>query len=266
MRPFNLALLQMRVVPGEKRENLAHASELIDEACAEGGELLVLPEVFDLGWTHSSARREGGNEVPKLFQRKARQYNVHIAGGYTERDGKITYNSAVLVDPKGTILLKHRKLNELAIGHRCYAQGDRLGVAHTKLGAVGLMICADAFAPGQVISRALCYMGADIIISPSAWAVPANHDNIKEPYGQLWLDNYRPVARDFKVWIAGVSNVGPITAGPWKGRRCIGSSLLIGPDGSEALRGPYGEEAILRHKVQLVGRPARGDEWGKLLK
>ena len=35
--------------------------------------------------------------------------------------------------------------------------------------------------------------------------------------GNLWRDNYGPVASDFRLWIAGVSNVGPITAGPWAG-------------------------------------------------
>jgi hypothetical protein len=36
-----------------------------------------------------------------------------------------------------------------------------------------LMICADGFAKDRVLSRALCYMGADILLSPSVWAVPA---------------------------------------------------------------------------------------------
>jgi predicted amidohydrolase len=83
--------------------------------------------------------------------------------------------------------------------------------------------------------------------------VPAGHDNAKEPYGQLWRDNYCPVAKQSNLWIAGVSNVGPITSGPWAGRKCIGCSLLVGPDGQVALLGPYGEtaETILYADVQL---------------
>jgi hypothetical protein len=86
-------------------------------------------------------------------------------------------------------------------------------------------------------------MGARVILSPCAWAVPRDHDNEREPYGQLWLDNYGPVAREFDLSIVGVSNVGPITAGPWQGRKCIGNSLVIGRDGREVARGPYGERA-----------------------
>jgi predicted amidohydrolase len=128
------------------------------------------------------------------------------------------------------------------------------------------MICADAFARGQVVSRTLGLMGADIILSPSAWAVPAEHDNHAEPYGKLWLDNYGPVARDFRIWIAGCSNVGPLKAGPWQGRRCIGCSLVVGPNGEQVIMGPYGEtaETILQVPIALQPRPARGDGWEHL--
>jgi len=125
------------------------------------------------------------------------------------------------------------------------------------------MICADAFARGQIVSRTLGLMGAQMILSPCAWAVPADHDNTREPYGQLWRDHYEPVARDFRLWIAGVSNVGPIRSGPWIGRKCIGCSLLVGPDGKEVLQGPYGVDAetILFAEIKLEPRRARGDGW-----
>jgi hypothetical protein len=43
--------------------------------------------------------------------------------------------------------------------------------------------------------------------------------------------------------IIGVSNVGWLTAGPWKGRKCIGCSLAMGPGGATLATGPYGETA-----------------------
>jgi predicted amidohydrolase len=127
------------------------------------------------------------------------------------------------------------------------------------------MICADGFAEGQVLARSLGYMGAEVILSPSAWAVPADHDNQRDPYGKLWLDNYSPVARDFQLWIAGVSNVGWITDGPWKGRKCIGCSLVVGPDGASVLQGPYGVDAetVLYMDISPVSRPAQGDQWAE---
>ena len=52
-----------------------------------------------------------------------------------------------------------------------------------------------------------------------------------------------PVARERGVWIFACSNVGPITEGPWRGRKCIGNSMVFDPDGNEVLTGPFGENA-----------------------
>jgi predicted amidohydrolase len=106
-------------------------------------------------------------------------------------------------------------------------------------------------------------MGADVILSPSAWAVPADHNNFENPYGQMWKDAYKPVARDFRVWIASCSNVGWMTGGPWKGSKVIGCSMVIGPGGMEVLNAPYGEHAdtIIYVDIQPEARPGQGTTW-----
>jgi len=259
----------MAVIGGAKAENLARALRSIDEAAANGARVVLLPEAMNLGWTHPSNRNEG-DEIPESYfcralQEAAGRHGVFVCAGLVERSGEKLYNSAVLISPDREILLHHRKINELEIAHEYYALGDRLGVANTPLGRFGLMICADAFAEREVISRTLCLMGADVILSPCAWAVVAEHDNERTPYGSLWLDCYGCVAKDFRVWIAGASNVGWITDGPWKGRKCIGCSLVIGPDGEPTARGPYGVDAekIFYVDVEPVKRPAQGTGWDK---
>jgi predicted amidohydrolase len=244
---MKLAMVQMLVEPGQKEANLARAERWIAEAAAQDADVVVLPEALPLGWTHPSARNEA-DEIPEgescvRLRRAAKQHGVMVCAGVIERAGRKIFNAAVLIDSAGDVLVHHRKIHELDIAQDLYARGDRLSVAETKFGKIGVMICADGFVSGQSISRTLAVMGAQIILSPCAWAVPADHDNAREPYGQLWLDNYCPMAREFGVVIAGVSNVGPIAEGPWQGRKCIGNSLLIGTDGRELARGPYGVQA-----------------------
>ncbi len=260
----------MRVEGGRKLRNLQRATEMIGQAAGGRAQVVVLPEAMNLGWTHPSAHTDA-DEIPdgeacEALRRSARVHRVYVCAGLVERDGGKVFNSAVLINSDGEVILHHRKLNELAIAHEDYAPGDRLQVVDTPFGRMGVMICADAFARGQVVSRTLGLMGADIILSPCAWAVAADHDNVKEPYGQLWRDNYGPVARDFRMWIVGVSNVGQLAAGLWAGRKCIGCSLVVGPDGREVLQGPYGEDAetILYADIKLVPRPARGDGWERI--
>jgi predicted amidohydrolase len=201
-----------------------------------------------------------------VFVEAARRNEIYVCAGLVERDGSRVYNAAVLIDPRGELLLHHRKINELEIGHDCYAQGDRLGVTQTDFGCIGVMICSDAFARGQAVTRALGYLGADVILSPCAWAMPSDHDNLKEPYGDLWKDCYGKVARDFRMWIIGASNVGRIPAGPWAGRKCIGCSLVVSDRGEPVEMLPYGEDAetIRIARITPVLRPARGCSWDSL--
>ncbi|HZP82425.1 MAG TPA: carbon-nitrogen hydrolase family protein [Chthonomonadaceae bacterium] len=265
---FRLALIQMLVEGGEKARNLERAAQRVVEAARNGAAVAVLPEVMDLGWTHPSARSEAGaipdGETFQSLRALAREHGLYVCSGLAEKTDSACFNAAVLLAPDGKLLLHHRKLNELEIAHDLYAQGDRLGVCHTDLGTIGLMICADAFAQDRVLSRTLGYMGADIILSPSSWAVPGDHDNSKEPYGELWRSVYSAVATEFSLWIAGVSNVGRITAGPWQGWNCIGCAQAVAPTGETVLMGPYGVDAdtILYLDVETVPRPARGCGWG----
>ncbi len=268
---FKLALAQMCVTWGDVRANLARATKMIALAAGKGARVVLLPEALDAGWTNPSspAIAEGvpDGRACKTYRDAARELGVYVCAGLTERAGTAVYNAAVLISPQGEVLLHHRKLNELEIGHDIYAQGDRLGVAHTPLGTLGLMICADGSARGQVVTRTLGLMGADVVLSPCAWAVPPGHDNARENYGGLWRDCYGAAARDFRMWIAGCSSVGRLEGGPWDGHSCIGCSLVVDPDGRPVLTGPYGEKAekLLLIDVKPAPRPARGSGWERLL-
>lgn len=266
---FTLAMVQMLVEGGEPERNRTRAASRIGHAAASGAQVVLLPEAMDIGWTHPATRELAEplatGRTSSMLRDLAMTHGLYVGAGLVENESSRVYNSAIIVDPQGKIILHHRKLNELDIGHACYDQGDHLGVAQTPLGTFGLMICADGFAQDCVITRSLGYMGAQVILSPCAWAVPADHDNTSTPYGQLWRDSYSPTAKQFQLWIAGVSNVGPLTAGPWQGRRCIGCSLLVGPDGQHVLQGPYGEtaETILYANITPQPRSARGTQWAE---
>ena len=256
----------MRVEPGDVERNLNTAAELVSSSAQAGAQLALLPEALPFGWMDYQARAHA-ESLPdgrpfRFFADLARQNEIFLCTGLVERKEESIFNAAVLISPQGELLLHHRKIYELTIAHDSYALGDRLGVVDTPLGRLGLMICADGFAPGQAITRALCLMGAQVILSPCAWAAPPGHDNVAAPYGKLWIDNYGAVTNDFPTWIAGCSNVGPIKSGPWAGYHCIGSSLVMGPGGKTAARGSYGvnAEEIIYCEIEPIVSPRPGVE------
>jgi predicted amidohydrolase len=258
---YFLGMAQILVEGGRPHANLDRAVAAVGEAAAQDCRLVVLPECLDLGWTHPSAR-ELAQPIPGAHLERladaARRNRIYLAAGLVQREGDRLFNAAVLLDPTGRILLHYRKINELDIALDLYAVGDRLGVAETELGVIGLNICADNFADSSAIAHTLARMGAQIIVSPSAWAVPADHDQAREPYGRLWRESYGKLAKLYDLTIVGVSNVGPIDAGPWRGRKCIGCSLAMGPGGEILAQGPYGEDAAALVRVAIRPRPPIG--------
>ena len=176
---------------------------------------------MDLGWTDPSARQLAqpipGPHTQRLAQ-SAMKTGVFVVAGLVERAGDRLYNAAVLIDPRGQILLVHRKINELDIAHDLYSIGDRLAVVHTELGTLGISICADNFPNSLAIGHVLARMGAQILLSPSAWAMEADH-NIQDPFGERWRRAYGELGRLYDLPVIGVSNVGWLTDGPWKGRK-----------------------------------------------
>ncbi len=244
-KSFKLALIQMKVEGGERKQNLRRAEEKIADAARNKARVILLPEAMDLGWTHPSALTEAQpiaeGETGQFLRGEAKKHNVYICAGLIEKRDDEVFNSAVLIDANGQIILKHRKINELNIGRKYYNIGEDQAICKTEFGIFGLIICADA--KKRRLLRKPGEEGASLILSPCSWAVPADHDNIKTPYGQEWVDAYGPPAKEFSMWVAGCSNVGWMNAGPWQGWKGIGCSLIIDSHGDVNATGPYGEDA-----------------------
>jgi predicted amidohydrolase len=123
-----------------------------------------------------------GEETEQLAK-KAKEYEIYIAGCALERDEWIKdgyfWNTHFIIDPKGKIIHKYRKLTlathyELAVSpHDVYdkyiaEKGDSLStffpVTDTEIGKIGTITCMDGHFPEN--SRALGQQGAEIILHP----------------------------------------------------------------------------------------------------
>ena len=251
-------MAQTLVVPGAVDDNLGRAVAAIEAAGLAGCDAVVLPECFDLGWTFPGARdlaRPIPGPASERLGAAAASAGLVVVAGLTERDGDRTYNSAVLFGADGTLLAKHRKINELDFARELYSPGTSLQVAETSVGVIGVSICADNAYPTLALGRALAAMGAEILLSPCAWAVPPDFDNSVRAYGDEWVTAYGALARETGMPVVGVSNVGPVVGGEWDGWACIGASLAVGSDGEVILQAPFGDaaEALLTVEIPLRG-------------
>ena len=257
MTAYRAGLAQILVEGGKPAANLDRAVAMIERAAKEDCRVVVLPECLDFGWTDPSAR-DGAEPIPGPHSDRlataARATGIWVVAGLVERAGDRLYNASILFDPAGEIVLHHRKINELDIGRELYSVGDRLQVAETELGTVAIPICADNYWTSRAIGHVLCRMGAQVLLSPSAWAVVPEHDEGTQPYGDDWLPPFTELASLYDATVIGVSNVGLMSGGPWAGRPCIGKSLAVGPGGEVLARGPYGVDAEALVVVEVEPR------------
>ncbi|NLN20284.1 MAG: carbon-nitrogen hydrolase family protein [Firmicutes bacterium] len=268
---ITIGMGQMLVKGGDLEGNLRRARRMIEDAAQTGCRVIVLPECLDVGWTDPSAR-ELAQPIPgpttSVLADAAKENEIYVVAGLTERAGQRLYNSAVLIDPQGDLLHVHRKINELNVAQGLYSIGDRLGVVSTPFGVVGLSICADNFTSSLAIGHVLCRMGAHFIFSPSCWVVEATHDQQREPYGSHWRESHRQLTAYYGITMVSVSSVGRISAGPWQRRKAIGCSLAMGPGGVPLVQAPYGEEAegLFPVRATAVERTVAGTEYAPYLK
>ena len=268
---YQLAMGQMLVQGGEIEQNLSRAKQMIMKAAAQDCRILVLPECLDIGWTYPEAKQLA-QPIPGKYSDAlceiAREKSIYVVAGLTERSGEKIYNSAIFISPNGELLLKHRKINLLSIEQNLYSTGDSLSVVETLLGVIGVNICADNFENSLVFGHSLARMGARIILSPSAWAIDVERDSEKESCTKNWKESYKTLAKLYDITVVGVSNVGWINAGVWKGKKCIGCSLAIGPGGNILAEGPYGEsaESLVVVSIEIIPTNITGTNIAEMLK
>jgi predicted amidohydrolase len=217
MKKVKLGLGQLLVEGGEPDRNIARAVSMIEKAAANQCDIILLPETFDLAWTHPSAQSEA-HPIPGPYSdilcREAAKHKIFICAGLTEKTADRVYNTAILINRSGEIILKYHKINLLAVEFPFYAIGNTLNVVETEFGTIGVNICADNYMDGLHIGHTLARMGAQLILSPSSWTVDYSINEEHDPYKEKWLKPYSILAQLYDIAIVGTTCVGYIVGGP----------------------------------------------------
>ena len=145
---------------------LARVCDAIDEAAGAGAQLVVFPETFVPYYPYFSFVRPpvaSGAEHMRLYEQavvvpgpvtdavaeRARRHRIVVVLGVNERDHGSLYNTQLVFDVDGRLLLKRRKITPTFHERMIWGQGDAAGlkVAQTGIGRVGALACWEHYNP-----------------------------------------------------------------------------------------------------------------------
>ena len=137
-----------------------------------------------------------GPETDRIAE-MAKKYNTSISMSIHEKDPKYPgyfLNTAFIMNPKGRIILKYRKINPWVPLEVSTSPHDLLDiyddplfpVVETELGNLACMVCYDQFFPE--VARQLTFNGAEVLIKPTIFPPYPQHMNY-EPYDWYTIVN-----------------------------------------------------------------------------
>ncbi len=275
-----IAVVQAAPVLFDKEACLEKTLALMEEAAANGAELIVFPELFipgypfgmTFGFTVGSRTAEGradwkryydasilvpGPETARLAE-AAKRLGVYVSLGISERDAVTAtlYNSNLFIAPDGTVM-NHRKLKPTGSERVVWGDADRdfFPVMDTPWGPMGSMICWESYMP---LARAALYQkGVALYISPNT------NDNPE------WQHTIRHIAIEGHCYFVNCDMIIPKSSYPkdlsdaaeaeiarLPETACRGGSCVIDPFGHAVTDTLWDEEGILYADLDMQQVPA----------
>jgi predicted amidohydrolase len=243
MRTVKIAMAQIFSLDGDRSGNFVRIENAIREAKACTADIICFPEMVILGWVNPDAHDRAcpipGEDSGRLCE-LAERYEIYLCAGLAEKDGTRLYDSAVLIDKRGRILLKHRKINILTeLMTPPYTPGKGVNAVDTEFGKIGLLICADTH-KGKILEL-MGELKPDLLLVPYGYA---ELENNWPEHGKVLERVVNNAGRKTGAVVVGTNLVGEITKGLWKGRIFGGHSVAADKNGKTLTIGADRERDI----------------------
>jgi len=234
---MRLCLIPLKIRPAETAANLSAVRARVREVARSRPDLVCLPECTLTGYLYEDADvRRLAEPIPGPATERmgalARKYKIFLCFGLLEVAGTNFFNSAVLLDRQGRILLHHRKICE----HPPFTNGTTVQTVKTELGRLSVLICGDLFdedATSQLDDS------VDLLLVPMARSFDG-----RSPDLERWLREER------QVYLDGVKAVGVTTAivnafEVAAEGASFGGALIVDKNGRLLAESPHGTDEAL---------------------
>ncbi|SFR69840.1 carbon-nitrogen family hydrolase [Halogeometricum limi] len=230
---MNVAAVQIPAAESVEA-NVERAVSRVRAAAEKGAELVVLPEMWNVGYfafdAYEAAAEPVDGPTATRLSELAAELGIHLHGGsIVERDGGDLYNTSLLFDPAGDRIATYRKVHLFGYESEESAiltPGEDVVAADTELGTVGLTTCYDLRFPE--LYRQLVDEGVEMLLVTSAWP------NARADHWHLFT---RTRAVESQVFLVAAN-----LTGTNRGVSLAGQSVVVDPWGTQranAGNGPH---------------------------
>jgi len=234
MQDLNIALVQSEQYWEDKARNWDHYCKMLEKI--EGNvDLIVLPEMFDTGFSMNTSLAEEWNENSSLrfLKELSSKSQSAVYTSFMCKDGSHYFNRGVFVRPDGTVdIYDKRKTFGLAGEDQVYTAGNEAKIIEFKCWKIQLQICYDLRFP-EICRNYIDTSGEpayDLLLYVANWP---------ERRSLHWKTLLQARAIENQCYVVGVNRVGT------DGKDLIysGDSVCVNSLGDSDFCNPY-EETI----------------------
>ena len=255
MTKTRIALIQMKM-SSEQTNNMDTAIRKIKDAVRKKAKVICLPELFLSNYFCQQEKHSNFNlaekipgETTSILSELAKELKVIIiAPIFEKKTSGIYHNSCVVINEKGKIIGKYRKMHipdDPQYYEKFYFTPGDLGFKtfKTKYGKLGTLICWDQWFPEA--ARLTSLQGAEILFYPTAigW-----HPIEKKKFGKSQLNSWISIQRSHAiangVYVAAVNRIGIEKQGSKK-LEFWGNTIVFDPSGNIIANAKQREKTII---------------------
>ena len=242
---MHIAAVQLDTRWEDRTANHARVRKLLDPIDLRVNSLIVLPEMFDTGFSRDTAMTDPGRpSASENFCRElAMQRQVAVLAGVVARteDGRLA-NEAVAFSPDGRELVRYRKMQPftLADEHLHYVAGAAPAMFEWQGVRIAPFICYDLRFPE--LFRSTLSGGAIMFVVVANWP---------QTRSEHWVRLLQARAIENQAYVLGVNRAGNDPEFQYDGR-----TVLYDPHGKEIIQ-VGGEELVVLAEID----PQKVRDW-----
>lgn len=165
--------VQLNIQDRPKSDNVEAVLQLLGQA--PQSDLIMLPELWPCGFFSFDQYRSDSESIdgPTISSLRAKASELKtylLIGSFVEREGQELFNTSLVLDSRGEIIAKYRKIHLFGYQSdekQLLTPGERIEVFDLPWGRAGITTCYDLRFPE--LYRLMMNQGAVFFLVPSAW-------------------------------------------------------------------------------------------------